>query len=274
MLIYCSAWKQIYEMSNNVKTFFLIPVFSPLWDLIVVVCGGYFFGIIACWIIMLRVMADFSWTGFSFPLCYAVAVDICSFTLDEFAQSINGWVNSHFWSTFTYWNFFFLTLLFEWHLNYLLLVSSFLFVLFLSGFLLLGKIHVALLKLLISDVEAEISKWIFFPTFEHILQFSCLLHLVSIKQCRLIFFPTLFLLVVLKLYHDRWAWILTKANSLLLNNSPFLNWSISKKHLTTWISNAYIHKIFIYWHLSSWCWGKEDNIRNWLICFPWRTRIR
>ena len=154
------------------------------------------------------------------------------------------------------------------------MVSSFLFVLFLSGFLLLGKIHVALLKLLISDVEAEISKWIFFPTFEHILQFSCLLHLVSIKQCRLIFFPTLFLLVVLKLYHDRWAWILTKANSLLLNNSPFLNWSISKKHLTTWISNAYIHKIFIYWHLSSWCWGKEDNIRNWLICFPWRTRIR
>ena len=106
MLIYCSAWKQIYEMSNNVKTFFLIPVFSPLWDLIVVVCGGYFFGIIACWIIMLRVMADFSWTGFSFPLCYAVAVDICSFTLDEFAQSIDGKVNSHFWSTFTYWIFF------------------------------------------------------------------------------------------------------------------------------------------------------------------------
>ena len=89
MLIYCSAWKQIYEMSNNVKTFFLIPVFSPLWDLIVVVCGGYFFGIIACWIIMLGVTADFSWAGFSFPLYYAVAVD-------EFAQSIDGKVNSHF----------------------------------------------------------------------------------------------------------------------------------------------------------------------------------
>ena len=60
----------------------------------------------------------------------------------------------------------------------------------------------ALLKLLISDVEAEISNGYFFPTFEHILQFSCLLHLVSIKQCRLIFFPTLFLLFVLKLSHD------------------------------------------------------------------------
>ena len=101
MLIYCSAWKQMNEMSKC-WNFFLDSCISPpvgfklfnsdcMWRL--------FFGIIACWIIMLRVTADFSWAGFSFPLYYAVAVD-------EFAQSIDGKVNSHFWSTFTYWIFF------------------------------------------------------------------------------------------------------------------------------------------------------------------------
>ena len=38
--------KQINEISNNVKTFFLIPAFSPMWDLIVVVCGGFLLGLL------------------------------------------------------------------------------------------------------------------------------------------------------------------------------------------------------------------------------------
>ena len=52
--------------------------------------------------------------------------------------------------------------------------------------LLLGKIHVALLKLLISDVEAELSNGCFPPHLSISCNFLASLHLVSIKQCRLL----------------------------------------------------------------------------------------
>ena len=42
---------------------------------------------------------------FHFLYTYCVAVDIFSFTLDEFAQSFPDKVKSHLWSTFTYWIF-------------------------------------------------------------------------------------------------------------------------------------------------------------------------
>nr|POE98191.1 homeobox-ddt domain protein rlt3 [Quercus suber] len=69
-------------------------------------------------------------------------VDICSFTLDEFAQSIHG-----------------------------------------KDSLLLGKIHVALLEFLISDVEAEICNGYFAPHLNISCNFLALLHSVFIKQC-------------------------------------------------------------------------------------------
>lgn len=49
--------------------------------------------------------------------------------------------------------------------------------------LLLGKIHVALLKLLISDVETELSSG-FSPRLRKSCNFLALLHSVSIKPCR------------------------------------------------------------------------------------------
>uniref|UniRef100_A0A2N9IPY1 Homeobox domain-containing protein n=1 Tax=Fagus sylvatica TaxID=28930 RepID=A0A2N9IPY1_FAGSY len=83
---------------------------------------------------------------FHFLYTYAVAVDVCPFILDEFAQSFHD-----------------------------------------KDSLLLGKIHVALLKLLISDVEAELSNG-YFPSHLSIsCNFLALLHSVGNQKVALEF---------------------------------------------------------------------------------------
>ncbi|XP_030963210.1 homeobox-DDT domain protein RLT3 isoform X2 [Quercus lobata] len=83
---------------------------------------------------------------FHFLYTYAVAVDICSFTLDEFAQSFHD-----------------------------------------KDSLLLGKIHVALLKLLISEVEAELSNGYFPPHLSISCNFLALLHSAENQKVALAF---------------------------------------------------------------------------------------
>ncbi|KAG2713473.1 hypothetical protein I3760_04G177700 [Carya illinoinensis] len=82
---------------------------------------------------------------FHFLYTYAVAVDLCPFTLDEFAQAFHD-----------------------------------------KDSLLLGKIHVALLKLLISDVQAELSSG-FSPNLSKSCNFLALLHSVENQKVALEF---------------------------------------------------------------------------------------
>lgn len=115
------------------------------------------------------------WQVFHFIYTYAIIVDICPFTLDELVQAFHDKVISHLWPMLIHWKYFQL-LLFNSNFG---IQSIYLFTARVSqDSMLLGKIHVALLTLLLSDIEVELTNG-FSPHLNKSCNFLALLHSVS-----------------------------------------------------------------------------------------------
>ena len=128
---------------------------------------------------------------FHFLYTYAVTFNIGSFTLDEFAQAFSDKVSARIWSSVIWLR---LIICFTWLVQFARSCYPFMLVFFrllfaysvfvrtwLQESMLLGKIHLAILKQLLSDLEVELSRG-FLPRASKNGNFVELLHSVSFKE--------------------------------------------------------------------------------------------
>lgn len=96
---------------------------------------------------------SFLWQVFHFIYTYALEIDVCPFTLDEFAQAFHDKVFISLLTSFASFGFYVYILIISLHYIQFGIICF----LMCQDSVLLGKINIAFLKLLLSDVEAELN---------------------------------------------------------------------------------------------------------------------